>query len=133
MSSASPFFPYIVNKKRNQANNYYSGYIKRKEISGFNMIKGFKKRMVIVSGLNDSSIETAYFVIKEGSETENFSDDDIMKKANSIIEGYESASEKGEKRYSDRNKSPKYRTLISFLSGLITGFSLFFIAFLLLR
>lgn len=89
------------------------------------MIKGCRKRMVIVSGLNDSSIEVAYFVMKDNENAENLSDDDIVKKANSIVENSmtstvefnlqgKNGNEKGEKN-SQKNG------LLFFFLGLISG------------
>ena len=87
------------------------------------MIKGCRKRMVIVSGLKDSDIETAYFVMKDSADCEILDDEDIVKKANSIIES--SLSQTVEfKRKSDNDlekakNSVKY--FIFFAMGIISG------------
>ena len=86
------------------------------------MIKGYRKRMVIVSELNDSSIETAYFVMKEGSD-ESINENDIIKKANSLIDSdngntlcFSRGSNKGRKGVD--GGSP---FLFPFLSGFLLG------------
>ena len=42
--------------------------------------------MVIVSPLKDSSFETAYFVLKESSDADGMGENDIIERANAIIE-----------------------------------------------
>ena len=93
------------------------------------MIKGCRKRMVIVSGLNDSSIEAAYFVMKDCAETEKMMDEDIVKKANAIIE--ESFSDTEEftvaKKNKHRRKGETKKLFASFISGILSGGALYFI------
>lgn len=89
------------------------------------MIKGCRKRMVIFSELNDSSIEAAYFVMKEGSENGDFSENDIIKKANSLIEGGDGSTlcfSKSKRQYlRNSEKGESVSPLFSFLSGFMLG------------
>ena len=89
------------------------------------MIKGCRKRMIIVSGLNDSSIEAAYFVMRDNENADTVTDDDILKKANSIIENSVmntvefGVSDDNNKEKKEKNKIKK--AFISFIFGFISG------------
>ena len=88
------------------------------------MIKGCRKKMIIVSGLNDSAFEMAYFILKDEEKNINANDCDIIKKANSIIEN---ATEKASKNHDKSIFSRRIRPIISFLVGFILGGSTFWI------
>ena len=80
------------------------------------MIRGCRRRMVIVSGSKDSSFETAYFVLKDSADENSVGDDDVMKMANSLIESCYSDTS------SDRDNKGKYgRRGAWFLFGFFTG------------
>ena len=94
------------------------------------MIKGCRRKMVIVSGLNDSSFETAYFVLKDIPEADVDIEEDILEKANSIIENYStdtlsfkkaSSVRKDNKKNKEAQKSSFRCSLISFMLGFFTG------------
>ena len=89
------------------------------------MIKGCRKRMVIVSGLNDSSIEAAYFVMKDDTVQESFNENDILKKANSLIANCDTEtfriSSKGQKRRARSAGKSHHKSLFSFFAGFISG------------
>ena len=56
------------------------------------MVRGCKRRMVIVSGLRDSSFETAYLVLKDNVSDVKEGDVDIIDRANSLVESLYSDS-----------------------------------------
>ena len=86
--------------------------------------------MVIVSGLNDSSFETAYFVLKDIPEADVDIEEDILEKANSIIENYSTDTLSFKKVSSVRTDNKKNKeakkigfqcSVISFILGFFTG------------
>ena len=100
------------------------------------MIRGCRKRMVIVSGLKDSSIEAAYFVLKDSSGLGDSSESDIIEKANSIIENCrEERCDRGVKKYEEGSKKKKDRRgltrfVLGFILGGITCGALIFLIFM---
>lgn len=82
--------------------------------------------MVIVSPLKDSSFETAYFVLKESSDADGMGENDIIERANAIIESC-SENTLGFERSGGREKSCKEKCRISknaamaFLLGFVLG------------
>ena len=85
--------------------------------------------MVIVSGLNDSSIEAAYFVMRDSIDAEKLDDEDILEKANSIIENsFYKTSEFNITRRKNRvntKKSHHIKLFFLFASGFICGYAFF--------
>ena len=85
--------------------------------------------MIIVSGLKDSSFEAAYFVLKDSEKECDISENDILKKANQIIDGSpenKKISSHG-RRYdtrefdSEKNAAVCKSSAISFLLGFFSG------------
>ena len=84
------------------------------------MIKGCRKKMVIVSGLKDSSFEAAYFVMRETSEAESMREEDIIERANMIIESSRADTSRfcsSGKEKSGMNAKAGKAFLIGFASG----------------
>lgn len=93
------------------------------------MIKGCRKRMVIVSGLNDSSIEAAYFVMRDCKDAEKLADEDILEKANSIIENCFSDTAEfnfSRRKHKENRKNFHYiKLFLMFISGFVCGCAFF--------
>ena len=50
------------------------------------MYKGCQKKMIMLKGVDSAIFEEAYFILKPGAENKSFSEDDMVKEANRIIE-----------------------------------------------
>lgn len=91
------------------------------------MIKGCRRKMIIVSGLKDSSFEAAYFVLKDSEKESGISENDILKKANQIIDNSlatEKNSPSGRKLLSgssEKNASTGKISSLCFLLGFFAG------------
>jgi len=86
------------------------------------MIKGCKRRMVIVSGLKDSSFETAYLIMKDSAGEGREEDGDIIDRANSLIESLyadTSVMNKNEKKL--KISYPNIKRLVWFIFGFAAG------------
>lgn len=73
--------------------------------------------MVIVSGLSGSSFETAYFVMRDDSDTEKLGEEDIIERANSIIESCYADTSDFRKTEKKRSDSPIFPFFLGFLAG----------------
>lgn len=76
--------------------------------------------MVIVSGLSDSSFETAYFVMRDGSDAEKLGEEDIIERASSIIESCYADTSDFKKPKKKRRDSPIFNFFLGFLAGGVT-------------
>ena len=79
------------------------------------MIKGIQKQMVMVRLHDNTAFETAYFVLRDGSDKK--SDSDIVAEANTLVQ---SAFTQGNKKPKDSRIS-RFRSLLLFFLGLLLG------------
>lgn len=84
------------------------------------MIKGCNRRVIVMKDTGNDMIEEAIFVLKSAGEKNGFSENDIIRHANSILDD---GSRK--ERFSGLSmnvvKPKRFSRLSDFLSGLVIG------------
>ncbi len=84
------------------------------------MIKGCNRRVIVMKDTGNDMIEEAIFVLKSAGEKNGFSENDIIRHANSILDDG-ARKERFSSLSMNVTKPKRFSRLSGFLSGLVIG------------